>query len=123
MSSNDRHTAVKDYLEAQTEKQVGLVKEPADKPKRPYAILKPFGGPMPQGDMADRMANRDVRYVVQCYGQDEWQVGWLRDRVQAAMVQGEPWPEAQWVLLESEGAIVPDGEGLYSCTDTFQMRL
>jgi hypothetical protein len=122
-ASNDRHEAVKDYLEDETGKQVGLIRSPTDKPTKPYAILKPFGGTTPNGDMSSRMANRDVRYTVQCVGVDEWQVCWMRDAVLTAMVDGNPFVDAQWVLLESEGAIVPDGEGLYSSTDNYLMRL
>lgn len=123
MSSFSRDNAVKDYLAEETGKEFGLTNTPSDYPEKPYGIVSSFGGPTPEGDFESRMANRDVRYAIRCVGIDERQVGWLRDRVEIAMVAGSPWPDAQWVLLESAGAIVPDGEGLYSCVDTYMMRI
>lgn len=123
MSFDQLDDAVVANLKQQTGKQIGLVAVPAEFPSLPYAILDPSSLAQPMGDMGSITTNRDVKYVIRCYGQDPRQVRWMQDRIETAMLGMVSSLGAQWVLPESSGAIVPDGAELYSVVSTFCVRM
>jgi len=89
-----------------------------------YIIVTPFGEPLAKGDMGSRRTNQDYRYAIRCVGEDMRQVQWLKDKVFTRLVEGAmPTASVQWVARESGGAIVPDGETLFSCVDTYLLRV
>jgi hypothetical protein len=123
LSTYQLDDAVVTILEQGTGKQIGLVAVPAEFPSLPYAILDPSSKAQPAGDMGSITNNRDIKYVVRCYGQDPRQVRWMENKVEQAMLGGVSALGAQWVLPESSGAIVPDGAELYSSVSTFCVRM
>lgn len=89
-----------------------------------YLLVTPGGGPPPLGDMGSRTSNKDHRYMIRCVGEDQRQVRWLKDKVYERLLAGpQLLPEVQWVSLEADGAIVPDGEALYSAIDNYLVRV
>jgi hypothetical protein len=123
VSTSQLDDAVVTALKAGTGKQIGLVAVPAEFPAMPYAIVDPSSKAQPTGDMGSIISNRDIKYIVRCYGQDPRQVRWMENKVEQAMLGAVSTLGAQWVLPESSGAIVPDGAELYSSVSTFCVRM
>lgn len=110
-------------LAVATGKPVGYGKIPSNHGPS-YLIVMPFGGPPPQGDLGSRTSNRDYRYRITSVGEDQRQVRWLKDKVFERLMNGAKLlPEVQWVHQEVDGAIVPDGETLYSSNDNYFVRI
>lgn len=102
--------------------EVGLGVVPSEFPTTSYVILEPGVKRQPMGDMGSLTSNRDIVYNIKCIGEDHWQVRWLEDRIEPAMLSAVDAFGAQWVLPESTTGIVQDGTALYSSTSTFCIR-
>lgn len=102
--------------------EVGLGVVPSEFPKDSYVILEPGVKRQPMGDMGSLTSNRDIVYNVKCYGDDYWQVRWLEDRIEPAMLSAVDALGVQWVLPESTTGVQQDGTALYSSTSTFCIR-
>lgn len=114
--------AVVDLVSNATGRPVGLGVVPSANPDGPYCVVTYGGGPRPVGDMGSRTSNRDRRFIVRSVGADEREVQWLKDKVFDA-ISAPGALGAQWSYLEVDSAIVPDGETLYSSTDTYIVRV
>jgi len=123
MSTYELIDQVVDVVTAATGRPCGLGVVPTPQPTGTFNIVTYGGGPRPTGDMGSRTANRDRRFVVRSVGADEREVQWLKDKAFDALSAPDSLSDTQWAYLEVDSAIVPDGETLYSSTDTYIVRV
>lgn len=110
-------------LAVATSKPIGYGSLPGNHGNQ-YAIVTPFGGPPPLGDLGSRVTNRDYRMSILMVGEDMRQVRWMKDKVFSRLVEGaELLASVQWVVQEVDGAIVADGETLFSSVDNYLVRI
>jgi len=126
VSTHDIHQQIVTAIATGTGKPVGLGSVPsAQHPTMPYAVVNAMTSPAPTGNMGSRTSNQYKRFCIISVGVDSRQVHWMQDAVIGIMLSAiePPVTGCQWVELVSQGAIVPDGDVLYSSTDVYQVRM
>jgi hypothetical protein len=89
-----------------------------------YLIVTPTGGPPATGDLGSQITNKDFRYDVTAVGADLREVRWIKSKAYTRMMTGTKMnASVQWVTHEMDGAIVSDGDVLFSSVDSYLVRI
>lgn len=127
ISRGSVYRAIRDWLESGTTKQVGMMVIP-EEPVLPYTILYPLTGIPGPGSMAGN-DELDYMYQITCVGRDDRECGWMSSKVFTVHEDRLGFPlliagqAPVWRLPNEVGAMLPSGDKLYACNDTYTLRM